>query len=251
MSFSLAAIALAPGLALGSFLNVVAARVPLRALDRRRPASACMGCGTEIAWYDNVPLLSYLAAARPLPRAAARRSRCATRPSSSSTALLFAGCFLDFGLTRRRARRGVLLRSRSSPSPRPTSSTGSSRTGSSCPPPAVVLVAQTALHPSAEWALGRLRRLRSSSSLAALAYPERDGHGRRQARAAARRDARPHRAGRAVARHARARSCPSIVLFARHGRQGAQDGDPVRAVPGARRASSRSSPAIASAATAI
>ena len=54
-----AALALAPGLALGSFLNVVAARVP----ERRslvRPRSACPGCGHEIAWYDNVPIVSYL-----------------------------------------------------------------------------------------------------------------------------------------------------------------------------------------------
>ena len=54
---SLAALALAPGLALGSFLNVVAARVPLgRSLVK--PASACMSCGHELSWRDNVPLLS-------------------------------------------------------------------------------------------------------------------------------------------------------------------------------------------------
>ena len=54
----IAVLALAPGLALGSFLNVVAARVPLRR-SLVRPASACMACGHELAWYDNVPLLSY------------------------------------------------------------------------------------------------------------------------------------------------------------------------------------------------
>ena len=47
-----------PGLALGSFLNVVAARVPLRR-SLVSPGSACMSCETAIAWYDNVPLLSY------------------------------------------------------------------------------------------------------------------------------------------------------------------------------------------------
>jgi leader peptidase (prepilin peptidase) / N-methyltransferase len=56
---ALAALALAPGLALGSFLNVVAARVPLRR-SIVSPPSACMSCGTEIAWYDNVPVLSWL-----------------------------------------------------------------------------------------------------------------------------------------------------------------------------------------------
>jgi leader peptidase (prepilin peptidase)/N-methyltransferase len=54
-----AALALAPGLALGSFLNVVAARVPLRR-SIVRPPSACMSCGHEIAWYDNVPVVSWL-----------------------------------------------------------------------------------------------------------------------------------------------------------------------------------------------
>ena len=47
------------GLLIGSFLNVVIARVP----ERRslvRPRSACPGCGGVIAWYDNVPVLSFV-----------------------------------------------------------------------------------------------------------------------------------------------------------------------------------------------
>jgi leader peptidase (prepilin peptidase)/N-methyltransferase len=56
---ALAVIAFAPGLAVGSFLNVVAARLPeRRSIARGR--SACRSCGTQIAWYDNVPLLSWL-----------------------------------------------------------------------------------------------------------------------------------------------------------------------------------------------
>src|SRR5207247_9089576 len=46
------------GLIVGSFLNVVIARLP----ERRSlwaPRSACPGCGAAIAWYDNVPLLSF------------------------------------------------------------------------------------------------------------------------------------------------------------------------------------------------
>jgi leader peptidase (prepilin peptidase) / N-methyltransferase len=46
------------GLCVGSFLNVVIARVP----ERRSivsPGSACPRCGKPIAWFDNVPLLSY------------------------------------------------------------------------------------------------------------------------------------------------------------------------------------------------
>ena len=59
MAAVLASIALVPGLALGSFLNVVVARVPLRR-SIIHPGSACMACGQPIAWYDNVPLLSYV-----------------------------------------------------------------------------------------------------------------------------------------------------------------------------------------------
>jgi leader peptidase (prepilin peptidase) / N-methyltransferase len=94
---SVAVLAFAPGLALGSFLNVVAARVPLRR-SLVHPASACMACGHEIAWRDNIPLLSY----------ALLRGRCrscavgipARYPAVELTAgLLFAASFWKFGLT--------------------------------------------------------------------------------------------------------------------------------------------------------
>jgi leader peptidase (prepilin peptidase) / N-methyltransferase len=48
------------GLALGSFLNVVIARVPAgRSLVH--PRSACPGCSAPLAWYDNIPVLSFVA----------------------------------------------------------------------------------------------------------------------------------------------------------------------------------------------
>jgi len=48
------------GLLIGSFLNVVIARVPAgRSLWR--PGSACPGCGAAIAWHDNIPIVSFLA----------------------------------------------------------------------------------------------------------------------------------------------------------------------------------------------
>jgi leader peptidase (prepilin peptidase) / N-methyltransferase len=47
------------GLAIGSFLNVVAYRVPL-GLSVVAPPSACPGCGTEIQARDNIPLLSWV-----------------------------------------------------------------------------------------------------------------------------------------------------------------------------------------------
>jgi len=56
-AFSL--IAFGPALAIGSFLNVVAARVPAgRSIVT--PRSSCMNCGTEIRSRDNIPVFSYL-----------------------------------------------------------------------------------------------------------------------------------------------------------------------------------------------
>jgi leader peptidase (prepilin peptidase)/N-methyltransferase len=91
-----AAFAFFPGLAIGSFLNVVAARLPV-GRSVVHPPSACMDCGHEIAWYDNIPLLSWLLL----------RGRCRSCGSPISarypllelvTALLVAGSFWKFGL---------------------------------------------------------------------------------------------------------------------------------------------------------
>jgi leader peptidase (prepilin peptidase)/N-methyltransferase len=56
----LLAITAAYGLVIGSFLNVVIHRLP-RGQSLLRPRSSCPACGAAIAWYDNVPVLSYLA----------------------------------------------------------------------------------------------------------------------------------------------------------------------------------------------
>jgi leader peptidase (prepilin peptidase) / N-methyltransferase len=47
------------GAALGSFLNVAILRWPAEE-SVIRPRSRCPGCGTPIAWYDNIPILSWL-----------------------------------------------------------------------------------------------------------------------------------------------------------------------------------------------
>jgi len=47
------------GLAVGSFLNVVAYRLPLGG-SLVSPPSACPGCGSAIRPYDNIPLVSWL-----------------------------------------------------------------------------------------------------------------------------------------------------------------------------------------------
>ena len=59
MNAAAAAFVLAPALALGSFLNVVVARVPARR-SILRPPSSCGSCSTEILWRDNIPVLSYV-----------------------------------------------------------------------------------------------------------------------------------------------------------------------------------------------
>jgi leader peptidase (prepilin peptidase)/N-methyltransferase len=96
MNVEFAAVVLAPGLAVGSFLNVVAARIPLRR-SIVSPGSACPSCETSIAWYDNIPLVSY----------AVLRGRCRHCGVSISwrypaveaaTAVLIACCALKFGL---------------------------------------------------------------------------------------------------------------------------------------------------------
>jgi leader peptidase (prepilin peptidase) / N-methyltransferase len=92
-----AALALAPGLAVGSFLTVVAARVPLKQ-SVVRPGSACMSCKAPILWYDNIPLVSYFALR-------GRCRRCGARIGlvypvvEIAGALLVAACVLAFGLT--------------------------------------------------------------------------------------------------------------------------------------------------------
>src|SRR5450755_4532057 len=54
-----AALAFVFGLLIGSFLNVCIYRWPLD-LSVVTPRSHCPQCETPIAWYDNVPVLSYL-----------------------------------------------------------------------------------------------------------------------------------------------------------------------------------------------
>lgn len=47
------------GAAIGSFLNVCIARLPLGE-SVVRPRSRCPACGHSIAWYDNIPIVSWL-----------------------------------------------------------------------------------------------------------------------------------------------------------------------------------------------
>jgi leader peptidase (prepilin peptidase)/N-methyltransferase len=170
---ALAAFALAPGLAVGSFLNVVAARLPLRQ-SIVKPRSVCMSCGHELAWYDNVPLVSYLAL-RGRCRSCGVRIGLLYPAVELTTAVLVAACVLKFGVTARALVAAffcaVLV-----------AVTATDITHRIVPnrlvvPAAVlVLVAQTAIEPSPQWLIGAL-----GASLflfvAALAYPAGMGMG--------------------------------------------------------------------------
>lgn len=85
------------GLVIGSFLNVCIYRLP-RDLSIVWPASRCTSCSRELAWYENVPVLSW----------AALRGRCRTCGERISvmypiveavTATMFVVMALHYGLT--------------------------------------------------------------------------------------------------------------------------------------------------------
>jgi leader peptidase (prepilin peptidase)/N-methyltransferase len=97
MNAAAAVVALAPALALGSFLNVVAARVPARR-SLLRPPSSCGSCEREILWRDNIPVLSYL-----LLRGRCRHCSARITPLypavEAGTAVLAVACVAVFGPT--------------------------------------------------------------------------------------------------------------------------------------------------------
>ena len=162
-----------PALALGSFMNVVAARVPLRR-SVVRPRSACMSCSSELAWYDNVPVGSWLLL-RGRCRSCGERISPLYPAVALATAGLVAACFVKFGLsgeaflaaffcvvlvvlsaidlTHRIVPNRIVL-----------------------PAALIVLLAQTALNPSPEWMLGALGAA-GFLFVAALAYPAGMGMG--------------------------------------------------------------------------
>jgi prepilin signal peptidase PulO-like enzyme (type II secretory pathway) len=218
----LAALALAPGLALGSFLNVVAARVPLRR-SIVSPPSACMSCGTEIAWYDNVPVLSWLVL----------RGRCrscgvgipARYPAVELVSgLLVAACAWKFGLHPEALVASFFclalvtvaatdLEHRIIPN------------RIVVPAAALVLVGQTAVHPSPEWAIGAFGAS-GFLLLAALVYPA--GMGMGDVKLALLLGAMLGRTVPvALFLGLAAALVPGIVLLARHGSAGRKMGVPL------------------------
>jgi leader peptidase (prepilin peptidase) / N-methyltransferase len=80
-------IAAALGAVIGSFLNVVIHRVPLK-LSVVQPGSHCPSCDTAIAPYDNVPILSWL-----LLRGRCRHCGASISPRYPAVELLTAATF--------------------------------------------------------------------------------------------------------------------------------------------------------------
>ena len=85
------------GLSFGSFLNVCIYRLPL-GLSVVTPRSACPGCKQAIAFYDNMPVVSWL-----LLRGRCRQCKTKISPRylfvELLTGVLFLGCYAYFGLT--------------------------------------------------------------------------------------------------------------------------------------------------------
>ena len=92
-----AAIAFAFGLLIGSFLNVCVHRWP-RGLSVVRPRSFCTSCESQIAWYDNIPVFSYLVLTGKCRHCGARIAL--RYPALElATALLFALAAYRYGLS--------------------------------------------------------------------------------------------------------------------------------------------------------
>ena len=173
MNAAAAVFVLAPSLALGSFLNVVAARVPAgRSL--LSPPSSCGSCDSEILWRDNIPVLSYF-----LLRGRCRHCSAQISPLypavEARTAALAVACVVVFGPTLYAALAvgfcallvtlsAIDAQHRIVPN------------RIVLPAAAVVLVARTLLDPSPEWLLGAVGAS-GFLFLAVLAYPKGLGMG--------------------------------------------------------------------------
>jgi leader peptidase (prepilin peptidase)/N-methyltransferase len=97
VDFAIALALFALGLAFGSFLNVCIYRLP-RGISVVQPRSACPRCEQPIAFYDNVPIVSWL-----ILRGRCRRCQAPISPRYLAiellTGALFLACYMHFGLT--------------------------------------------------------------------------------------------------------------------------------------------------------
>jgi len=173
MNAAFAAVLAAPALAVGSFLNVVASRVPLR-IPIGTSRSRCMSCEHELSPSDNIPILSYV-----FLRGHCRYCKAEIPwryPAVEAlTAFLVVACALHFGPTPDAlvaagfcvvlvVISAIDLEHRIIPN------------RIVLPAAAVVLILQTFLHPSPEWAIAAVGAA-GFLFAAALAYPKGMGMG--------------------------------------------------------------------------
>jgi leader peptidase (prepilin peptidase)/N-methyltransferase len=97
MALSIVVFAFAVGLVIGSFLNVCIYRIP-RQESVVWPASRCTNCGRHLAWFENIPIVSWVVLGG--------RCRTCRAPISPAypvvelvTGLVFAGGTAVYGLT--------------------------------------------------------------------------------------------------------------------------------------------------------
>jgi leader peptidase (prepilin peptidase)/N-methyltransferase len=173
MDAVLGAFAVLPALAIGSFLNVVAARLPAKR-SIVSPRSACASCETPIAWSDNVPVVSYVLL-HGRCRSCGARIGLIYPAVELATAGLLAGCLAAFGLTLHTAAAAIFCSAL-------VVVTGTDLTHRVVPnrvvlPAAVlVLVLMTAYDPSPQWAVAGAGAF-LFMLVAALAYPSGLGMG--------------------------------------------------------------------------
>jgi leader peptidase (prepilin peptidase)/N-methyltransferase len=170
---AVAPFAVVPALALGSFLNVVIARVPARR-SVVNPPSACMSCATPLQWYDNLPLVSY-AVLRGRCRHCGARIPLRYPLVEAVTALLVVVSLVVFGVTPL----GVLAAAFSAVLVALSAIDLEHRIVPNrivLPAAVVVLAARTIIDPSPEWALAALGAA-AFLLTAALAYPAGMGMG--------------------------------------------------------------------------
>jgi leader peptidase (prepilin peptidase)/N-methyltransferase len=212
MEAALITLAFLPGLVIGSFLGVVAARVPL-GLSIVQPRSACMECASPLAWYDNVPLLSYL-----LLRGRCRNCRVRIplrEPAVElATGLCTVGCVIAFGLTVHAVAAAFFCAALVV-----VSATDLERrivpNRVVLPAAAAVLALRTLADPSPEWALGALGAAGFLFAVA-LAYPA--GMGMGDVKLALLIGAMLGRTAAVALMLATLFALvPSVILFARHG----------------------------------
>jgi leader peptidase (prepilin peptidase)/N-methyltransferase len=206
------AVVLPPALAVGSFLNVVASRLP-NGRSLVSPGSACQSCAAPIRAWDNIPVVSFL-----LLRGRCRQCKAPIGwryPAVElGTAALVSTCVLVYGLSLRALAAAVFCGALVT-----ISATDIERrivpNRIVLPASAVVLALQFAWHPSAVWPLAGLGAA-LFLFVFALAYPR--GLGMGDVKLALLLGVGT---GRAVAVALMAGMIfalvPSLVLFARHG----------------------------------